>query len=291
MEVITENNVNYYFNRMDKSITLVLTGLNLSDEIDFYHNKNIKSIHISKYHGFSSDNLDILKYFPDTEEIFIQNDFDNFAGIYILRKLKKINIAYLKNWVDLNNFPMLENLHITWNRKWDDFRQYAKLKELTIWNFNPKSKCFTGIYFPSNLDELTINSSNITSFKDLQYLNLKKFEGHYLNKLESLEELIKYNKSIESIILSHCKKIQDFSTLNKGTALKKIILSACGSIENISFIDGIQNLEFFSFVGTIIIDGDISYCKRLKYTGFDNKKHYNFTMEQMKSINIMYNKL
>jgi len=285
MEILTEKGVKFYLDRLDKSPVLLLSGINLLNETEFYNKKNIKKIHISKYHGFLPDDLNILDHFPETEELYVQNDFDNFEGVYYLAKLRKLNVAYLSKSVQLLNFPLLEEASIMWNIKSTDFSNNINLKSLTIWNFNPKSKCFKGVAFPPGLSELIINTSTIISLEGLICKNLSKFEGHYLTKLLSLNGLENIYSSIETLIMSHCKKIHEYDILSNCTGIKKIILSSCGSIESLKFIETMQNLEFLSFVGTTIIDGDLSYCKKLKYTGFDDKKHYSFTMKQMKYIN------
>ena len=63
------------------------------------------------------------------------------------------------------------------------------------------------------------------------------------------------------------------------------MLSKCADIPSLAFIGKLQKLEFLSFVGTKILDGDLSFCERLEYTGFDNKKNYSHTMDEMKLIN------
>ena len=40
-------------------------------------------------------------------------------------------------------------------------------------------------------------------------------------------------------------------------------------------------LEFFSFVDTDVVDGDLTPCMRLDYAGTMNKRHYNIKAEDL----------
>jgi hypothetical protein len=48
--------------------------------------------------------------------------------------------------------------------------------------------------------------------------------------------------------------------------------------------DGIKmlNLEFISFVGTNILDGNLHWCKGIGYVGFENKRHYSHKFKDFK---------
>lgn len=44
------------------------------------------------------------------------------------------------------------------------------------------------------------------------------------------------------------------------------------------------NLEDFRFVGTEILDGNLSALMRLKFAGFLNKRHYSMTYEDLAKL-------
>jgi len=41
-------------------------------------------------------------------------------------------------------------------------------------------------------------------------------------------------------------------------------------------------LESFAFVGTKVLDGDMTPAIRLKYAGFDDKRHYSHTIDEVR---------
>ncbi len=49
--------------------------------------------------------------------------------------------------------------------------------------------------------------------------------------------------------------------------IKKMLILDCGSIQSLEFINKMTSLEFLSFGQTNILDGNLSYCKRLNYVG------------------------
>ena len=87
--------------------------------------------------------------------------------------------------------------------------------------------------------------------------------------------------NLEEIQIEKCKKIGDFEVLGKVKSLKKIILSESGEIKTLSFVKELNRIEFISFWGTNVLDGNINYCEGINYVGFDNKKHYTHKMEKL----------
>jgi hypothetical protein len=111
---------------------------------------------------------------------------------------------------------------------------------------------------------------------------LKSLEIFNATKLESISELKSLNNSLEVVQIEQCKKINDFEVLGNVQSLKKIIISESGTIKTLSFIKELPKLEFFSFWGTNVLDGNIKYCEGINFVGFDNKKHYSHKVEQFK---------
>ncbi|MCL2821576.1 MAG: hypothetical protein FWD86_00025 [Firmicutes bacterium] len=87
-------------------------------------------------------------------------------------------------------------------------------------------------------------------------------------------------KILESLYLENLKNV-DLSVLRGAKNLKKLILSNCGSVQSLSFINELEKLLFFSFVGTNVVDGDLTPCLRLKYAATFDKRHYNLKCSQL----------
>lgn len=128
----------------------------------------------------------------------------------------------------------------------------------------------------NSLKQLGIFQSNIESLNGIQHFeNLNKLQLYGLSKLEKIEALKRLSNSLYEIEIEKCKNINDYETIGEIENLQKIIVSESGVINSLSFISSLSNLNFISFWGTNIIDGNLAYCDRINYVGFDNKRHYN----------------
>jgi hypothetical protein len=106
-----------------------------------------------------------------------------------------------------------------------------------------------------------------------------------MSKLVSVADLIEVKDTLEVLILDGCKKVRDHAELGELIGLRKLILGDCGQLPSLQFIARLKDLEFLSFVGTKVLDGDLTPCLRhpnLKYVGFDNKKHYSHKLEEVR---------
>jgi hypothetical protein len=113
-----------------------------------------------------------------------------------------------------------------------------------------------------------------------RFRNLKKLQVVSASKLEAIAPLCVLSNSLEEIQIEKCKKINDYETLATLKSLRKIILSESGEIKSLAFVTDLNNLEFISFWGTNVLDGNIKYCEGINYVGFDNKRHYTHKTEQ-----------
>jgi hypothetical protein len=100
--------------------------------------------------------------------------------------------------------------------------------------------------------------------------------------------LIPLSQSIETLFIESCKKITDYEILGNLKFLKKLRISDSGEIQSLSFIKQLKDLDFLSFWGTKVLDGDISHCEGIKFVGFDDKRHYNRKSKDFEDTNINY---
>jgi Leucine-rich repeat (LRR) protein len=133
------------------------------------------------------------------------------------------------------------------------------------------------------VNPISLIPPNIATLQGVNnFNNLKRLEIFSASKLETIAALQVLLSSLEEIQVELCKKITDFETLGKVKFLKKIILSESGEIKSLAFVKDLPELEFISFWGTNVLDGNIKYCEGINYVGFDNKKHYTHKLEQFK---------
>jgi hypothetical protein len=107
---------------------------------------------------------------------------------------------------------------------------------------------------------------------------LRKFEVSYAKKLTNLDGLSYVASTLEELELGHLPKISRYEHILAGMKLlKKLRLSKCPPLADLKFVQALPKLEFFSFVDTNVLSGDITPCMGLKYVGFLDKKNFNCT--------------
>jgi hypothetical protein len=58
-------------------------------------------------------------------------------------------------------------------------------------------------------------------------------------------------------------------------------MSSCGTLPSLAFINKCKKLEEFRFVNTKIADNDMTPLLRLKSVGFNNRRTYSHTNEEI----------
>lgn len=254
---------------------------NLNDldknKIDYIITNRIKNVSIDN----SIFECDLLHKLDFIEEVYVSNNIC-LEGFYQLKKLKRIviNIENNKKSIDYSNFPNLEVLSIDWYSFFPDLSKNENLKELSVWKFKPKSKSLNELRLPEGLEKLHITESNILTLEGLQLSNLKEFEGHYCNSLESINGIENFSSSLKILILDYCRKLTQYNDLKNAKNLEKIILGSSGDIPSLDWLTKLKKVKHFSFWNTKLLDGDTSPCFGIDYVSFQNQKHYNHKAEE-----------
>ena len=206
----------------------------------------------------------------------------DYSVVNKLHKLKYLGIPDNgKDVIDLKNFPNIEMCGVAYSERLQGLESCIHLKSLTISNYKSKTKDLSALPLLNNLEHLSFIKTDITTMQGIErFNNLKNLEIFSASKLETIAPLQALSNSLEEIQVEQCKKINDYQTLGKVKSLKKIILSESGEIKSLAFVKELPILEFISFWGTNVLDGNIKYCEGINYVGFDNKKHYTHELEQ-----------
>ena len=124
-------------------------------------------------------------------------------------------------------------------------------------------------------------------FKECENLSeLRELELTYLSKLTDIDELI-HLKKLKVLSFEACKNV-DFTSISKIKNLEKLLMINCGELPSLQFIEDLPKLKFLVFNKTNVVDGDLSYCERLEYVGFDNKRHYTHKMSDFVDVDALY---
>jgi hypothetical protein len=213
----------------------------------------------------------------------------NLSVFKNLDKLELIDFGSSEKSVNLemiNSIPTIEELHLgeVKNFHFSHIPNLTKLKRVSLWQVSIKD--FGGIECFINIDSISVTRCmSLTSIQGIGVLSaLQSVYFANIPKLAEYSELCK----CQNIVKLEFDGIKngDLMQLRQIKSLRKMILSNCGSIPSIKFIDDLPNLEFFSFVDTNVLDGDLTPCLRLKYAGTLDKRHYNLKSDKLPKGNV-----
>lgn len=285
MAIINKDGFDFYDDINGNIEAFILKGLNLNAELNYIINHNIKSIALNQFDSKSINSLKFIDSLGFIEKISLDEIDLGLQDLYSLKNLKElsVNIKNKGQHLDYSKFSKLEILSIDWYNNFPDLSKNENLKELYIWKFKPKSKSLTELSLPKNLEKLHITESNILSLEGLELDNLKVFEGHYCNTLETVKGIENFSKKLNILILDYCRKLTFYEDLKFAENIEKLILGNSGDIPNLKWLKNLTKIKHFTFVNTKLTDGDTSPCFGIDYVGFKNQKYYNYKEEDIKS--------
>jgi len=265
---------------------LYIDSSRLDECLEYMISHNFKNIIISSYQGFAIEDLSFLSRIGDFIEgvVVSGTSFENTGIINTLHKLKFLGITDDKKTViDLSNFPNLETCAVTYSPRLKALEKCKFLKDLTITNYKSNNEDLKNFANLASLRKLSLFKAKLVTLDGIEQLKLLVNLVLYgIPKLKTIKNLAELSESLEQIEIESCKSITDYEYLGKIVSLKKLIITQSGQIESLKFLKELKKLEFFSFVGTNVLDGDLSPCLGVTFAGFDNKKHYSHKMGNLK---------
>ncbi|PGZ90450.1 leucine-rich repeat protein [Bacillus sp. AFS029533] len=258
----------------DGTKCVILNQNNLENCFKLINDHEIMELKINDKFNKYKD-LSFLSECPNIEAIYIDNHFiEDLSKLYSLKNLKKLGTGEAKVKLELENLWTLEKLYITWHNKISGLSKLLNLKQLSIWDYAPKTRDLEEISNLFRLETLIITQSRIKTLKGISNLKqLKNLQLYYLRTLTDISDIDEVN-NLGKLELENCKNIEDFSVIKNLNNLYQLDLFKCGDMENINFIKNLSNLRNLAFYGTKVNDGDLSLCMNVKNVHFDNKKHY-----------------
>ncbi|HBG70028.1 MAG: hypothetical protein A2W93_07530 [Bacteroidetes bacterium GWF2_43_63] len=264
---------------------LIIESERLEKCIEYIESGKISHISINSFMGYKLPDISFINRIKDKiEGLHIPETKYDIQEINSLHNLKKLGFADNgKNIIDLSNFPELTSLACDYSKRLIHLESCAKLMHLSLTGYKPSCRSLIELPELPNIEGISLYKSNIATLNGIEkFQRLSELELYGLSKLEKIESLISLKESLTQIEIENCKKISDYYFLGELKKLQTLRISDSGQIENLSFIRKMTNLKFLSFVGTNILDGDISHCLHLDYVGFDNKRHYSHKMKMLK---------
>ena len=260
----------------------------LDECLKYMYDNNIKHIKIGclfykeKDISFLNDLKDYL------EGLFIGPICDYSYQYDVINKLHNLKIIGVedngKDTIDFSNFPNLEECReFYFNKRLVNIESCKKLRYLRALKYKPKSGDFSELPFIPSLEVLKLLYLTPTSFKGIErFTHLKDIMLYRAHKLESLDDLLSLADVLEEFELEGKTKIFDYQALGKLRVIKRLFLSNVGDIKDLSFLETMPSLNHFVFSRSNVVDGDLSYCKKVNgWVAFTDKKHYSMTMEEL----------
>lgn len=282
--VSTANNCKVFKARVC-DLMLYITPDNMSDAINIYREAGFSRPYQGLYLHNISD-YEFLKEFPMMLYLEVNSDKPiPTSSIMKLKNLRGLKLTKQKEGLDFSSFSQLEYFVGEWSDKNANIGSCDLLRELQLSKFNPKSKNLTEISNIECLEHLIIGKSNIVSLEGIESLkDLLSLKLFYFSKLESFSGIEKLSSNIRDIEFSNIPRVKDYNLLGELLALRKMIVSSSGAMRSLNWIAPLSRLLFFSFVGTVIQNGDLKpvlELTKLKYVGCQDRKNHNIKMDDI----------
>jgi len=267
--------------------TLIIESDKIRDCMDFFlNNTYLEKIWISKFHGYTEKDITFLKDYSFIKKIKINGSYE-ISGLYYLKDLEFLSYDNF-NKDQVLNLAVFENIktcYLDLKQKVKGLITLSEVRDIRLFHYTVKEKDLTGLNNLKLLESLYISTSNIESLSGIEaFKKLKSIEFHYFRNLTHIEAVTSLSDTLKFLTFGNAKKITDFESVTKLKNLKTLGFNYCGFIPSIKFINDMSNLEKFKFMGTDVVDGDLSPLKRLKYAAFVNKKHYSMTYEELAKL-------
>lgn len=251
-----------------------------------------KTGEFGRYSGLHVSGIADLSFLADFPSLLYLEVADqprvNTECLAGLANLRGLRLESPGTGIDFAWFPELEVFSGDWHAEHRNLAQCQELRRLQIWQFKPESEDLAELANLTRLEDLDLIQTNIASLEGLQTLeDLRYLDIAYAAKLESLEALSWQGCGIRELSLMNAKKIASYQPIVSVELLRRLKLSRCAAMPDLHWTTGMQHLDFFSFVETDVLDGDLSpllRLPRLRYVGTMDKKRYNYKSEALNQL-------
>ena len=275
----------YEIEKGDYGPRLVLQGDWSGRCLDYMLAHGIKELNVNYARGFTGISLDFLKQLPFLEGLLLLvYHIPDTSAVQSLHNLRSfINGCRDKTPLDFDQFPHLKKCGINWRKKSESLFDCSTLEWLNISNLADKTtEDFVRL---TNLKSLEItfgpqvkNLAGLESLKSLRTLGL-----YWLRHLTSLADISALTE-LEVLDIQTCTKLTSLEDIAPLTGLKFLNVVSCGEIPSLYPIKDLPNLQQIGFVGTNILDGDLSVLAAsasLRNYIFNYRRHYSHHREEL----------
>ena len=165
--------------------------------------------------------------------------------------------------------------------------KFDKAEYAILQHYKFKESSFDNLPHSDKLLFVDFDWANFKDFNGIgRFQNLKRLEFHYCVKLESDNGIKTLKNTLQHLHINQSKKFEHSKELYQLKKLKVLCLNSCAPIDSLKFLKYFPKLLDFRFVDTNILDGDLTPILEhptIRTVGFLNKRHFNYTNEQIKA--------
>lgn len=245
-----------------------------------------------KYSGLRISGIQDVSFLKDFPLLLYLEIVDvkrfNPRQLDCLENLRGLRLESPGGGLDFACFPLLEVFVGDWHADNQNLTMARELRRLKVWHFNPQSRDLTVLKNMVRLENLGICQTNIASLSGIATLeDLRFLDIAYAPRLKSLGALAASNLEIREFDVTKAPKLDSYRPIASLARLRRLRVSSCASMQNLKWITGMKYLDFFSFVETNVVDGDLSPLLKLpllRYVGTLNRKHYNYKCDALNEL-------
>jgi protein phosphatase 1 regulatory subunit 7 len=187
--------------------------------------------------------------------------------------------------IDLSSQHQLRSLSLIWGSKIILPPPSDALQSLMLRGYSPNCEDLSTLGEYTGIEHLSISQGRLKSLNGVQmFPNLKSLCVRYEKRLHSVSDLVE--SRVECAVFDHCPKLVNIEVLSRCRELKELFYLKCPPLEGIGFLNEMEKLKVFTFTGTNILNGNLRPLFRLEYSGFDDRKHYSHSYDQVRAIQL-----
>ena len=242
--------------------------------------------------GLHVSGIKDLSFLNEFENLlYLEIDGGKRVNVKPLEELSNLRGLYVESpgcGLDFSCFPELEGFGGKWHVENENLDQARELRWLKLDSFNPASKDFADLAGIPRLERLKIVRSTVLSLVGIETLeDLRYAELFYMSKLKTVDAFTALSVDIRELAIENANAIDSYKPIASIPRLRRLRLSHCAAMPDLTWTKGMENLDFFSFVETNVEDGDLTpltKLPKLRYVGTMNKRSYNYTCEKLHEL-------
>lgn len=235
------------------------------------------------------ENLEFLRDYPSLLYLEIENvSAKGLRCIESVSNLRGLRLESPKAGLDFSCFPQLEEFIGDWHPDNTGVGNCGELRSLNAFGFRSLQPGLSSLADCVRLERLYLVRPGITSLGDIDALeDLRYLDIAYAPKIQDLTPLAASKVDLREIQLTNLKNISAYAPLAGIRRLRRLILSRCAPMADLAWTKGMDYLDFFTFVETKVLNGDLSpllSLPLLRNVSGGNRRDYSHSDKELDSL-------